>query len=89
MSGHADTVPEVVARLKRIEADLSPGDGAAVFNHMYLEITDEVVTGLDSAHMFRNPAFMAALDVTFAAFWLDAYDAPADALPKAWAPLSR
>jgi hypothetical protein len=87
MSGHADTVPEVVARLKRIEADLSPGDGAAVFNHMYLEITDEVVTGLDSAHMFGNPAFMAALDVTFAAFWLEAYDAPADALPKAWAPL--
>jgi Family of unknown function (DUF5995) len=81
------TVPEVVARLKRIEADLSPDDGAAVFNHMYLAITGDVASGLDSAHVFRNPAFMAALDVTFAKFWLEAYDASADALPKAWAPL--
>jgi Family of unknown function (DUF5995) len=87
MSHDVKTVPDVVARLKAIEADLSPDDGAAVFNHMYLAITGDVANGLDSAHVFRNPAFMAALDVTFAKFWLAAYDAPADALPKAWAPL--
>jgi hypothetical protein len=81
------TVSDVVARLKHIEAELSPGDGAAVFNHMYLAITDEVASGLDSAHVFGNPAFMAQLDVTFAGYWLQACDAPADALPKAWAPL--
>jgi hypothetical protein len=87
VSGDVATVPDVVVRLKRIGAELAPDDGAAVFNQMYLAITDEVATGLDGAHVFRNPAFMAALDVTFASFWFEAYDARPDAMPKAWAPL--
>ena len=39
------------------------------------------------AKHFSNPAFMEALDVTFASFWIEAYDAGVDDVPKAWAAL--
>jgi Family of unknown function (DUF5995) len=81
------TVPDVVARLNSIDQQLSPDDGAAVFNRMYVTITVEVASGLGQPQLFRNPDFMAAFDVTFASFWLDAYDASPEAVPKAWAPL--
>ncbi|GAA4354966.1 DUF5995 family protein [Angustibacter luteus] len=74
-------------RLQGIDHDLPARDGAAVFNHMYLTVTEQVAEGLAGAPVFRDPAFMAQLDVTFASLWLAAYDAPADAVPKAWAPL--
>lgn len=78
---------DVVARLHSIDDKLSRDDGAAVFNHMYLTVTEQVAAGLAGAQVFRNPVFMEQLDVTFAGLWLDAYDAPGDAVPKAWAPL--
>jgi hypothetical protein len=81
------TVQDVIERLQRIDHDLPPRDGAAVFNHMYLTVTEQVAEGLSGAPVFQDPAFMAQLDVTFASLWLAAYDAPRDALPKAWAPL--
>jgi Family of unknown function (DUF5995) len=81
------TVQDVVARLHSIDAALPPDDGAAVFNHMYLTVTEEVAAGLTGASVFRNPAFMEQLDVTFAGLWLEAYDARGNAVPKAWAPL--
>jgi len=81
------TVQDVVARLHSIDDALPPDDGAAVFNHMYLTVTEEVAAGLTGATVFRNPAFMEQLDVTFAGLWLEAYDSPGDAVPKAWAPL--
>jgi hypothetical protein len=81
------TVQDVVARLRSIDDELPAGDGAAVFNHMYLTVTEEVAAGLTGANVFRDPAFMEQLDVTFAGLWLEAYDAPADAVPNAWAPL--
>jgi hypothetical protein len=80
-------VEDVVARLRAIDDELPRGDGAAVFNRMYLTVTEKVAAGLETADVFRDDAFMAALDVTFAHMWLRAYDAPADAVPKAWAPL--
>jgi len=81
------TVQDVVARLRSIDAALPTDDGVAVFNHLYLTVTEEVAAGLTGASVFRNPAFMEQLDVTFADLWLEAHDAPGDALPKAWAPL--
>ena len=85
--GAVNAVDEVIARLEQIDAALPPSDGAAVFNRMYLTVTRRVAHGLAGASPFRDPAFMAELDVAFARLWFAAYDAPASATPKAWAPL--
>lgn len=82
-----ESVQDVIVRLRRIDDELPSGDGAAVFNRMYITVTEQVAAGLSGAQLFRNPAFMAQLDVTFASLWLEAYDAPSDAVPKAWAPI--
>jgi hypothetical protein len=52
---------------------------------MYLTVTEQVAEGLTGSPVFRDPVFMAELDVTFASYWLQAYDAPPGAVPKAWA----
>ncbi len=78
---------DVIARMRRIDNELPQGDGAAVFNRMYLTVTEEVAAGLEGATVFRDPVFMEQLDVMFASLWLEAYDASADAVPRAWAPL--
>ena len=43
-----------------------------MFNRMYITVTEQVAAGLVGAPLFRDPAFMARLDVTFASLWLDA-----------------
>jgi Family of unknown function (DUF5995) len=88
ISATATSVQDVIARLHHIEEELPSSDGAAVFNRMYTTVTEQVAAGLSgTTHVFRDPPFMAQFDVTFASFWLAAYDAPSDAVPKAWAPL--
>lgn len=87
MSAAGTLVQDVIARLRRIDDELPRDDGAAVFNRMYLTVTEAVAAGLKGARLFRDPVFMERLDVTFASLWLEAYDAPSDAVPKAWAPL--
>jgi hypothetical protein len=88
MSALEASVQGVITRLRQIDDELSPADGAAVFNRMYLTVTEEVAAGLSGdREVFRNPEFMEKLDVTFASLWLEAYDAPVDAVPKAWAAL--
>ena len=88
MTSTPSTVAGVIDRLRAIDQDLPAHDGAAVFNRMYLTITERVATSLDSRG-FKDPAFMADLDVRFALLWLDAYAAATagDPIPKAWAPL--
>lgn len=81
------TVHDVLARLRGIDEELPANDGAAVFNRLYLTVTEQIAAGLAGAQVFRNPVFMEQLDVTFAGLWLEAYDAPGNAWPKAWAPL--
>ncbi|HZJ07189.1 MAG TPA: DUF5995 family protein, partial [Nocardioidaceae bacterium] len=81
------SVQDVIAHLRRIDDQLPSGDGAAVFNRVYLTVTEEVAVGLEGTDVFRDPVFMEQLDVTFASLWIEAYDAPGDALPKAWAAL--
>ncbi len=84
-----DTVPEVLERLRGIERDLPRTDGAAVFNRVYLQVTELVAAELEEAGGFEDLAFMAELDVRFANLWLAAHDAAAagDRVPAAWKPL--
>jgi hypothetical protein len=81
------SVQDVITRLRSIDDELQPGDGAAVFNRMYLTVTESVAAGLRGATVFQNPVFMERLDVTFASFWTDAYGAGFHEVPKAWAAL--
>ena len=69
------SVQDVIARLRRIDDELPPGDGAAVFNRMYLTVTETVAAGLEATPVFVDPVFMEHLDVTFASLWIKAYDA--------------
>ena len=86
------TVADVVARLQEIDDALPAGDGVAVFNRMYLTVTERI--GLILAEdtdspLFRDVATMSDLDVRFANLWLAAYDADLAAARwrRAWRPL--
>jgi hypothetical protein len=81
------SVQDVIARLRRIDDELPPGDGAAVFNRMYLTVTETVAAGLEGDTVFVDPAFMEQLDVTFASLWIEAYEAGVHDVPRAWAAL--
>src|SRR5215210_4143116 len=98
------TVGEVLDRLTTIEQDLdgffSPAgggpaarrerpplpDGVACFNGMYLQVTQAVREALPT---FEDPVFVERLDVLFAEFYFQAYEAAlANAwVSKAWQPL--
>lgn len=80
------------------EAGASGTDGVAVFNRMYLTVTEGIAAllgadGGDAAghppRTFRDPVVMADLDVRFAGLWLDAHDADAAGRRVAppWRPL--
>lgn len=76
------TIPEVLARMRAIEAALPPDDGVAWFARLYLAVTESVEEAIRPG-AFRNPTFLARLDVVFANLFLAALDKP----PRAWAPL--
>ena len=78
---------DVITRLRRIDDELPADDGAAVFNRMYLTVTETVAAGLAGDTVFVDPAFMEQLDVTFASLWIEAYDADVHDVPRAWAAL--
>src|SRR5262245_39450206 len=81
------TLPEVIARMREIEASAAASDGLVCFTRLYLDATEGVEVGLTT---FADPGFLGALDVTFAGLFFAAVDAAAAdpaALPRAWAPL--
>ncbi|HUO40151.1 MAG TPA: DUF5995 family protein [Mycobacterium sp.] len=80
------TVAEVLTRMQDIASEVPPSDGAAVFNGMYLKVTEMMQDRLTTGGVFRNAAFITDLDVRFADYWFNAYDAATDK-PTAWAPL--
>jgi hypothetical protein len=80
------TVADVLARMRAIAAEAPPGDGAGVFNDVYLQVTEMVADRLDTPGGYHDAEFIADLDVRFAGYWFEAYDGDADK-PKAWAPL--
>jgi hypothetical protein len=86
------TVDGVIARMKEIDTALQHGDGVAVFNRMYLTVTERIAAIIaqpDQGAGFREPEVMADLDVRFANLWLAAYDADVAGhrVPAAWRPL--
>jgi hypothetical protein len=78
-------VSDVVRRMRAIDAALDRDDGVAVFNRIYLQVTEEVLERLTGRSTFRDDAFMTELDVRFAHLWFAAHDA--DRVPSAWDPL--
>ena len=91
-AGPAGGIDGVLDRMRAIDGALPGRDGAAVFNRMYLAVTEDVAASLTRPGIFADPAFMHRLDVVFAGRWLEAYDAAARAatsgrVPRAWAPL--
>ncbi|MFE6867312.1 DUF5995 family protein [Kitasatospora sp. NPDC057692] len=79
-------IDAVVRRLRAIEAELPPADGVAVFNRMYLTVTETV---RDRLGTFADPSAMAVLDTVFAGRYLLAVDAVAArrSPPACWRPL--
>ena len=88
------TVDGVIERLRGIDAELPPEDGAGVFDRMYLTVTERIAElmrlgGPAAGSAFEDPERMAELDVRFAGLWLHSYDAAAAGhrVPPAWQPL--
>src|SRR5262249_34686182 len=79
-------VADAVARMRAIAAREPANDGAAVFNRVYLRVTEMMLEQLSAGGAFHDNAFVTDLDVRFARYWFDAYDA-SRGKPKAWAPL--
>ncbi|MFF3850741.1 DUF5995 family protein [Streptomyces sp. NPDC002328] len=78
----------VLARMRDLDAALPQGDGVAVFNRVYLAVTEEVDRRVDAGR-FTDPVAAVTLDVRFAERYLAAVDAAAlDRRPPAcWRPL--
>ena len=91
--GVPTSVDGVLARLREIDAALPATDGVAVFNRMYLTVTERIAGIIaepaPGRTWFRDPQTMAALDVAFANLWLAAYDqdAAGRSVTPAWRPL--
>ncbi|MFF4659950.1 DUF5995 family protein [Streptomyces sp. NPDC001381] len=81
-------VPDVLARMRALDAVLPPHDGVAVFNRVYLAVTREVGRRIDTGG-FTDAGAARTLDVLFADRYLAAVDAAtADRRPPAcWRPL--
>jgi hypothetical protein len=82
------TVPEVVARLRAIEASAPPNDGVVCFARLYREVT-EAVEAQPAGRQPTGRSFLERLDVRFASLFLAAFDAfeGGQAAPSAWVPL--
>ncbi|MFJ3664197.1 DUF5995 family protein [Streptomyces sp. NPDC090119] len=81
-------VDAVLARMRALGSELPERDGVAVFNRVYLTVTEEVDRRLDGGE-FPDPCAAAALDVRFAERYLAAVDAVAEDRrpPACWRPL--
>jgi hypothetical protein len=83
------SIDDVVAVMTRLDQALPDDDGVKWFNRLYLRVTTNVRTSV-SASAFRDPAFLAELDVVFANLYFSALaagDANPNAAPPAWRPL--
>ncbi|MEU1075266.1 DUF5995 family protein [Streptomyces sp. NPDC005878] len=82
------SVDTVAGRMRALRASLPPKDGLAVFNRVYLAVTEEIDRSL-ARGAFEDPEAAATLDVLFARRYLRAVDAVAAGLrpPACWRPL--
>jgi hypothetical protein len=91
--GHVNTIAQVLARMKKLDADLPPTDGVRWFNKLYMAVTQGVADNVGRMKQ-HAPGFLERLDVVFANLYFDALDAAAghrhlpDSYPyRAWKPL--
>ncbi len=85
---NAADIARVIDRMTAIAAKLTPDDGVARFNDLYLAVTREVaLEAVDDS--FEDPRFLTALDVVFADRYFAAMDDSVQGRPvaRAWAPL--
>jgi hypothetical protein len=92
LTGHPDDVPGVVSQLTKMQdvldrlPPLLTSNPLADFNRLYLTITEMVLDRL-FAGRFADPAFLARLDVEFAARYFDALRLWTDrspCTPRSW-----
>ncbi len=81
-------VDAVVSRMRALDAALPERDGVAVFNRVYLAVTEAVDRHIDDGR-FPDARAAITLDVRFAERYLAAVDAVADGRrpPACWRPL--
>ncbi|MDN0196276.1 DUF5995 family protein [Streptomyces sp. S.PNR 29] len=81
-------VDAVISRMRALGATLPAGDGVAVFNRVYLAVTEAVDRCVDTGG-FADAQAAITLDVRFAERYLAAVDAAADERrpPACWRPL--
>ncbi|MFC7816443.1 DUF5995 family protein [Streptomyces sp. NPDC057367] len=84
----ASTVDTVLTRMRILDTTLPPRDGVAVFNRVYLTVTEAVDRHIDGGR-FPDARSAIALDVRFAERYLAAVDAMEDGRrpPACWRPL--
>ncbi|KMS79542.1 hypothetical protein ACH49_11960 [Streptomyces leeuwenhoekii] len=84
----AGPVDTVLARMRSLGAALPAGDGVAVFNRVYLAVTEAVDRHIDAGR-FPDARAATALDVRFAERYLDAVGTAAAGHrpPACWRPL--
>ena len=67
----ATTIEEVIDIMVALDRDLPDADGLKWFNRLYLQVTVAVRDAVTTT-TFRDPAFLATLDVVFANLYFDA-----------------
>ncbi|MFI5803917.1 DUF5995 family protein [Streptomyces sp. NPDC051561] len=82
------SVRSVVERMRNVRYEWPPTDGVAVFNRVYLTVTEELGRQIDGGR-FPRPRAAATLGVLFAERYLGAVDAAAAGrrTPACWRPL--
>jgi hypothetical protein len=83
------TIPEVIERMRALQAALPTADGVARFVELYLAVT-EAVGAAARTKRFQDERFLERLDVVFANLFFAAFRAATTkpkTTPKAWAPL--
>ncbi|MCQ4046705.1 DUF5995 family protein [Streptantibioticus rubrisoli] len=88
LTSAATGVDSVLARMRALYAALPPEDGVAVFNRVYLKVT-EALRGRIADGYFPDPYATAELGTVFAERYLAAVDAEAAGrrAPACWRPL--
>ncbi|WP_328497586.1 DUF5995 family protein [Streptomyces sp. NBC_00414] len=85
---HVHGLDAVVRRMRALDALWPERDGVAVFNRVYLAVTEEVGRRLEAGH-FADARAASTLDVRFAERYLGAVEAVAQERrpPACWRPL--
>ncbi|GAA3915853.1 DUF5995 family protein [Streptomyces gulbargensis] len=86
--GQFVAVDPLVDRMRELRSTWHPSDGVAVFNRVYLTVTEEIGHAIE-AGTFEDRRAAATLDVRFAERYLAAVDAVAAGTPApaCWRPL--